>query len=101
MSACKHNMKGSCIHCFVQIYLRGNNFDLALEMNENVLENRCLSKQNNYCDNVKFQRGYKLVTELNFSGIFVEAKLQLLFCQMEAAGVDQVLALLTLLCINE
>ena len=41
------------------------------------------------------------MTELNFSGIFVEAKLQLLFCQMEAAGVDQVLALLTLLCINE
>ena len=40
------------------------------------------------------------MTELNFSGIFVEAKFQL-FCQMEAAGVGQVLALLTLLCINE
>ena len=56
--------------------------------------------QNNYCNNVKFQRGYKLVTELDFSGVFVEAKLQL-FCQMEAAGVGQVLALLTLLCINK
>ena len=40
------------------------------------------------------------MTELDFSGVFVEAKLQL-FCQMEAAGVGQVLALLTLLCINK